>query len=69
MGRTMKLPRFLHGYVDRHGRARFYLRRNGQPNVALPGQPWSPTFMAGYEKRMADQPPFSQGGPTSNPAR
>ena len=25
----MKAPKHVHGYVDRHGKARFYLRRNG----------------------------------------
>ncbi len=57
----MKLPKFLHGFVDRHGRARFYLRRRGRKKVPLPGQPWSPTFMAGYESALADQPVIEPG--------
>ena len=26
---TMKLPRYVHAFIDRHGRSRFYLRRKG----------------------------------------
>ena len=38
----------MHGFVDRHEKARFYYRRGGK-NVPLPGLPWSPEFMAAYE--------------------
>ena len=54
----MKLPRLVHAYVDRHGRPRYYLRRKGYQNVALPGLPWSPTFMAAYEEALTGQPPI-----------
>ena len=36
-----KLPRYTHGYVDQHGKPRFYLRRPGHKKIALPGLPWS----------------------------
>ncbi|MBI2715694.1 MAG: tyrosine-type recombinase/integrase [Rhizobiales bacterium] len=49
----MKKPKFVHGYVDRHGKPRYYFRRDGAKNVALPGLPWSPDFMAAYEAAMA----------------
>jgi integrase len=49
MGRRLKLPKFTQQFIDRHGRARFYYRRQGFKRVALPGLPWSPTFMAAYE--------------------
>jgi integrase len=53
----MKKPKFVHGYIDRHGKPRFYLRRDGAKNIALPGLPWSPDFMAAYEAVMAGQMP------------
>jgi hypothetical protein len=48
-----KLPKFVNGYIDATGKARFYLRRKGQRHVALPGLPWSPEFMAAYEQALA----------------
>jgi integrase len=51
-------PKFVQGFVDRHGRARFYFRRVGFKNVPLPGLPWSPEFMAAYETALtADSAP------------
>lgn len=44
-----RLPKFIHGFIDRHGRPRFYLRRSGQKRIPLPGLPWSPEFMTAYE--------------------
>ncbi len=52
----MKLPRYVHGFVDRHGKARHYFRRAGFDRVPLPGLPWSPEFMAAYHKAMAEKP-------------
>ena len=46
-------PKFVQGFIDRHGKARFYFRRAGFKAVALPGLPWSPEFMAAYEKALA----------------
>ena len=37
----------------RDGRAYYYLRRPGFPNVRLAGLPWSPRFMAAYEAAMS----------------
>jgi integrase len=45
----MKTPPYVHGYVDRHGKARWYFRRAGYKSIALPGLPWSTQFMAAYE--------------------
>src|SRR5262249_14536311 len=51
---AMKLPKYLQAWVDaRDGRAYYYLRRRGFPNVRLRGLPWSPTFMAAYEAALA----------------
>jgi integrase len=62
MERHLKLPRYVHGFIDRHGRARFYLRRAGFPKVALPGLPYSPDFMAAYEAGMAKAPEVAVRG-------
>jgi len=45
-------PPYVHGYLDRHGRPRFYFRRAGFKRTALPGLPYSPEFMAAYEAAM-----------------
>src|SRR5258708_39392602 len=49
----MKLPKYVQAWVDRDGRARCYFRRRGYPRVQLRGLPWSPSFMAEYEKAMS----------------
>ena len=49
-------PKYVQGFIDRHGKARFYFRRVGFKAVALPGLPWSPDFMAAYEVAIAGQP-------------
>ena len=37
-----KLPKHVHDYTDRPGKARHYYKRAGSKPVALPGLPWSP---------------------------
>jgi integrase/recombinase XerD len=49
----MKLPRYVQGFLDRHGQPRHYLRRPGFKRVRLPGMPWTPEFMAAYEAASA----------------
>src|SRR6516225_1721649 len=49
-------PQYVNGFVDRHGKARWYFRRAGFKKVPLPGLPWSPEFMAAYEHALAGQP-------------
>jgi integrase len=44
-----KHPKYTHGYIDQHGRPRFYLRRPGHKKIPLPGLPWSPEFMEARE--------------------
>jgi integrase len=51
-----RLPKFVHGFIDRHGKPRFYFRRAGFKKVPLPGLPWSPEFMTAYEEALAGQP-------------
>ena len=55
MGPRMKLPRYVHGFVDRHGKPRFYFRRPGFESVPLPGLPYSPEFMRAYEAAVVGQ--------------
>lgn len=56
MGRRgVRLPPHIHAFVDRHGKARFYVRRPGFARVALPGLPWSPEFMGAYQAAMAGE--------------
>jgi integrase len=49
-------PKFVQGFIDRHGKPRFYFRRAGFKTVPLPGLPWAPEFMAAYEEVLAGQP-------------
>jgi hypothetical protein len=48
-------PKFVQGFIDRQGKPRFYFRRPGFPRKPLPGLPWSPEFMAEYERALAGQ--------------
>src|SRR5262245_39343290 len=52
MGRGLRKPDYTRGFIDRHGKPRFYFRRAGFKQVPLPGLPWSPEFMAAYEAAM-----------------
>jgi integrase len=53
----MKKPQYTHGFVDRHGKSRYYFRRRGYKQVPLPGLPWSPQFMTAYEAAMKGEAP------------
>ena len=60
--------KYIDRFVDRHGRERFYFRRDRGPRVALPGRPGSPEFMVAYEQaaqgRVADHgAPKTRGDP------
>ena len=63
----MKLPRFVHGYVNRHGKPTYYLRRRGYRKVRLPGLPWSGPFMEAYEAALAGQPATEAGRNKTRP--
>jgi integrase len=59
MGPRLKLPPYVHAFVDRRSgkiKSRYYFRRRGFPGAALPGQPFSPQFMAAYEAAMHGVP-------------
>jgi hypothetical protein len=50
-----RAPKYVRGFIDRHGKPRWYFRRRGFRPVPLPGLPWSPEFMAAYETALAGQ--------------
>jgi integrase len=50
------LPKYVHGFIDRHGRPRFYFRRPGFERRPLRGLPYSTEFMSDYEAALAGQP-------------
>jgi len=50
------LPKYVHGFLDRHGEPRFYFRRPGFKQFPLPCLPWSPEFMRAYEEALTGQP-------------
>jgi integrase len=54
-------PKYVQGFLDRHGKGRFYFRRPGFKGVPLPGLPWSPEFMAAYEAAMGGAPRIEVG--------
>ena len=58
MGQSLmgRAPKYVQGFIDRHGKSRFYFRRRGFKSAPLPGLPWSPEFMAAYEAALAGQP-------------
>jgi integrase len=51
-----RLPKFVHGFIDRHGKARFYFRRPGFESRPLHGLPYSVEFMSDYEAVLSGQP-------------
>jgi site-specific recombinase XerD len=51
-----KLPDYVHGYINRHGKPVFYFRLPGQPKVRLRGHPGSPEFMETYEAAKGGEP-------------
>jgi hypothetical protein len=61
--------KFVHAYKDRHGRTRFYFRRYGQPNIALPGLFGSAEFMATYASALEERPIASLEGAAPVPTR
>jgi integrase len=62
-----RLPKYVHGYLDRHGKPRHYLRRPGRKEIPLPGMPWSPEFMETYAAAMSQAAPIVIGAKRSTP--
>jgi integrase len=50
-----RLPKYVNGFVDRHGTVYHYVRRPGGKSARLPGLPWSPEFMAAYHAALCGE--------------
>jgi integrase len=61
-----RLPKYVHGYLDRHGKPRHYLRRRGRKEVPLP-PPSSPDFTAAYESALNEALPIIIGASRTRP--
>src|SRR5262245_45352517 len=66
-GQMRRPPKYVQGFIDRHGRSRYYLRRPGHKSVPLPGLPWSPSFMAAYETAIDGSPRVEIGASRTKP--
>jgi hypothetical protein len=60
-------PPYVQGFIDRHGKPRWYFRRPGFKRMPLPGLPWSPEFMAAYEAAMERTPRIEIGASRTKP--
>ena len=67
MGPRINLPRYVHAFVDRHGKPRYYVRQRGAKQVPLPGLPYSPEFMAAYSEALAGPRAIEPGAARSKP--
>jgi integrase len=56
MGPRLRLPPYVHAFIDHNGHPRYYFRRRGYRRATLPGLPWSSEFMTTYEKALAGAP-------------
>jgi len=54
--------RYVHEFLDRHGKVRRYARLPGRKRVPLPGAPGSNEFMEAYQAALAGEPPQSGVG-------
>jgi integrase len=52
----LKLPKWVHAFVDRQGKPRYYFRRPGYPRAALPALPYSSEFMSAYQAALNGTP-------------
>jgi integrase len=66
-GPLRRPPKYVQGFIDRHGKPRYYLRRPGHKQVRLPGLPWSPSFMTAYQAAMEDAPHIEIGASRTKP--
>ncbi len=64
---TLIKLKYIDRFVDRHGRERYYFRRDRGPRIALPGRPGTPEFMAAYERaaigEVVERGPKQRGAP------
>jgi integrase len=54
--------RYVHEFIDRHGKVRRYVRLPGRKRVPLPGAPGTVEFMAAYEAAIAGDAPRMEIG-------
>src|SRR3954451_4537113 len=67
MGRLdLRRLKYLHAFMDRHGKARYYFRRNGK-RTPLPSSLGSKEFMDAYATCLAEQPAKSVRRPSAVP--
>jgi integrase len=59
--------KFVHAFVDRHGKARHYFRHPGRKRAPLPGLPGSAEFMAAYAQALAEAPQAEIGATRTIP--
>ena len=62
----IRLP-YIHRFLDRHGQARYHVRRAGRKRVALKGLPGSEEFMSAYQAALADLKPPEIGAKRTKP--
>jgi hypothetical protein len=56
----IRLP-YVHKFLDRHGKARYYFRRAGFKQVPLPWPPGSREFNEAYQSALANAPRLEIG--------
>jgi len=49
--------KYVHEFIDRHGKVRRYVRMPGRQRARLPGLPGSEEFMAAYRAAIGAPPP------------
>jgi integrase len=54
--------KYVHEFIDRYGVPRYYFRRAGFKQVALPGAPGSAEFMEAYARALDHTPKLEIGG-------
>jgi integrase len=64
--RDLRRLKYVHAFIDRHGKARYYFRRNGK-RTPLPGSLGSKEFMDAYAACLAEQPAKSPRRPAAVP--
>jgi hypothetical protein len=65
MGPRLRLPKYVHAFIDRHSRPRYYFRRPGFKGVPLTGLPWSPEFMEPYQAALGTERTEINAGSTA----
>src|SRR5262249_1839754 len=60
-------PKYVDGFIDRHGKPRHYLRKPGHKAIALPGLPYSTEFMDAYQVALTNAMPVEIGAKRSAP--